>query len=138
VVIPRGWAGGEFGKQIMIAWLPSREAARAIHDALPLIISAGSATVAVVDPSISDREYGEEPGADIATALARHGVEVTVNQLPRSDRSIADTIREHAVARSADLVVMGGYGHSRLREAIIGGVTRDMIANTSVPLLISR
>jgi nucleotide-binding universal stress UspA family protein len=137
VVVPRGWAGGAFGKQIMVAWLPSREAARAIHDAKPFILAAGRATIAVVDPSISDREYGEEPGADIAAALARHGVEVTVDQLPRSDRSVAEAIREHAVSCSADLIVMGGYGHSRLREAIIGGVTRDMIANTSVPLLIS-
>jgi len=137
VVVPRGWTSGIFGEQIMIAWLPSREAARAIHDAMPFILAPGRATVAIVDPSIGDREYGEEPGADIAASLARHGVEVTVDQLPRSDRSVAEAIREHAVACSADLIVMGGYGHSRLREAIIGGVTRDMIANTSVPLLIS-
>jgi nucleotide-binding universal stress UspA family protein len=137
VVVPRDWVGGVFGKQIMVAWHPSREAARAIHDAKPFIRAADRATVAIIDPSISDREYGEEPGADIAAALARHGVEVTVDQLPRSGRSIAEAIREHAVSCSADLIVMGGYGHSRLREAIIGGVSRDMISNTRVPLLIS-
>lgn len=138
LMIPEGWGGKPVGTKVVAAWSPSREASRAVHDALPFIAAAGGVSVAVVDPNVGDRTYGEEPGADIATALARWEVAVTVDRLPGAGQNVAEALLHHADAISADLIVMGGYGHSRLREALIGGVTRDMIATATVPVFFSR
>lgn len=137
VMIPHGWGGRRFGERIVVAWTPAREAARALHDAMALLRGAASVSVAIVDPTIGERSYGEEPGADIAAALARSGVNVTVDRLASGGGGVAATLRGHAKAHGADLIVMGGYGHSRLRQAIFGGVTRDMIAASTVPVLLS-
>lgn len=138
LMVPADWGGKPLGTKVIAAWSPCREAARAIHDALPFITDAGAVSVAVVDPDIGDRTYGEEPGADIATALARWDVAVTVDRLPAAGQNVAEALLHHADALSADLIVMGGYGHSRLREALIGGATRDMIAAATVPVMFSR
>ncbi len=137
LLLPRNWSGGEIGRRVLIAWRPSPEAARAVHDATSFIRSADAVTIVVVDPEIGEREHGEEPGASIAATLVRHGVDVTVDTLPTSGRSVAEQLRFHAVDCSADLIVMGGYSHSVLRESLVGGATREMISETETPLLIS-
>ena len=92
----------------------------------------------VVDPSAASAKNGEEPGADVATYLARHGIEVTVDRLPSAGRRVDEVLNQHAIDTSADLIVMGAYGHTRLRERIFGGVTKAMIEAPMVPVLMVR
>ncbi len=80
---------------------------------------------------------GRVPGTDAAKHVARHGIEADVVDLPLSESSVAATINAYALTSGADLTVMGGFGHSRLREFVLGGVTRELSANTSGPLLLS-
>lgn len=136
-VIPNGWTKGAFGKRVMIAWSPRKEAARAVADAMPFIEAAEAVHVAIVDPETGEDEHGDEPGADVAVALSRHGVRVSVDQLPSSGQSVAGRLVRHAEESGLDMVVMGGYGHWRLREMLFGGVTRDMLRGARVPLLLA-
>jgi nucleotide-binding universal stress UspA family protein len=137
VMVPKGWSGGSFGGRVLIAWTPCKEAARAVADAMPFIEAAESVHVAMVDPATGEDAHGEEPGADLAAALARHRVPVTVDALPSAGQSIAGRLLIHAAECGADLIVMGGYGHWRLRESLFGGVTRDMVRKSEVPLLLA-
>ena len=121
----------------VVAWRPGREATRALHDALPLLRTASTVDVVTVDPKIDEFEHGEIPGADIATHLSRHGLEVNVIAQPRQDDSVAGNVFRHARESGAQLVVAGGYGHSRLREWALGGATRDFLDQLAVPVLFS-
>jgi nucleotide-binding universal stress UspA family protein len=85
----------------------------------------------------SDKEGNNVPGADIGTHLARHGLRVSVQEIVAPDIGIADAILSHAADMSADFMVMGGYGHSRLREFVLGGVTRTILATMTVPVFLS-
>ena len=113
----------------------SRSAARAAADALPFLRRAKVVEVVTVasEPAKSD----EMPGADIAQHLARHGVTVELKRIVTAETDVASTILSHAADSSADFLVMGGYGHSRLREFILGGVTREILASMTVPVLMS-
>jgi nucleotide-binding universal stress UspA family protein len=137
VMVPKGWTGGSFGSRVMIAWTPCKEAARAVADAMPFIEAAESVHIAMVDPETGEDAHGEEPGADLAAALAHHRMPVTVDALPSAGHSIAERLLTHAAECGTDLIVMGGYGHWRLRESLFGGVTRDMIRQSEVPLLLA-
>ena len=137
VMVPKGWSGGSFGNRVMIAWTPCKEAARAVADAMPFIEAAESVHVAMVDPATGADAHGEEPGADLAALLAHHRVPVTVDALPSAGNSVADRLLTHAAECDANLIVMGGYGHLRLRESLFGGVTRDLIRKSEVPLLLA-
>lgn len=92
----------------------------------------------LVDPLEGDEDQGAEPGADAAAYLARHGIKVTVDRLPSQGRTVASVLRRHATDTAADLLVMGAYGHSRLRERIFGGVTSAMIEEPTLPVLMAR
>ena len=118
----------------LIAWKPTREAARAVGDALPLLKAARRATILVVDP---DEEDGAEPGAEIAVHLARHGVDAKVERTVSDGIDVADIILSRAADLDADLLVMGAYGHGRLRELVLGGVTRAILARMTLPVLMS-
>lgn len=122
--------------RVLVAWQPTREATRALHDALPLLHDAAAIDVLVVDPEVGELQHGDEPGADIAAHLARHGLQVRVVRVP-SLQSVGQTILHHAVQTDAQLIVAGGYSHSRLREQIIGGATRELLARSHVPVLFS-
>ncbi len=93
--------------------------------------------VAMVDPVEGQRFHGEEPGADVATFLARHGVKVTVDRLPSENHSTADVLRRHAVDTDAQMLVMGAYGHGPTRELVFGGATRTVLKHMSTPVLLS-
>ncbi|MEY9560113.1 nucleotide-binding universal stress UspA family protein [Sinorhizobium fredii] len=97
-----------------------REAAR---EALEIMESAEEVNVVLVDPSAASAKNGEDPGADVATYLARHGIKGTVDRLPSGGRRVDEVLKQHAIDTYADLIVMGAYGHTRLRERIFGGVT---------------
>ncbi|NRP74791.1 hypothetical protein ILFOPFJJ_05713 [Ensifer psoraleae] len=122
-------------KKILLAWNSTMEAARAAREALEMMESAEEVNVVLVDPSAASAKNGEEPGADIATYLARHGIKVIVDRLPSAGRRVEEVLSQHAIDTSADLIVMGAYGHTRLRERVFGGVTKAMIEAPIVPVL---
>jgi nucleotide-binding universal stress UspA family protein len=121
--------------RVMICWDGGRHAARAIGDAMPFLQRAKAVEVVIVR---DDAGKGDEiPGADIGEHLARHGLTVEVNRIVAADGDVPDTILSHAADAGTDFLVMGGYGHSRLREFILGGVTRTILGSMTVPVLMS-
>lgn len=125
-------------KRVMVAWDARVEASRAVREALDILAAAEEVRVVLVDPVESELDHGAEPGANIAAYLSRHGAKVVVDRLPGMGRSVADVLRGHAVDNAAELIVMGAYGHSRLRERIFGGVTRSILEQPPVPVLLAR
>ena len=120
---------------IMVCWDGSRPATRAIADAMPLLERAGTVEVVIV---INERGKQEDiEGADMGQHLARHGLNVEVQRITRGDLDVADALLSHAADADVDFIVMGGYGHSRLREFVLGGVTRSILRSMVVPVLMS-
>lgn len=117
---------------VLIAWDGSSTATRAIHAALPLLHKSDKITVLVVEKKAGG---DGQPGADIATYLARHGLDVTIDTITNPQTGIADTLLNYVSDHGNDLVVMGGYGHSRMREFLFGGATREILAAMTVPVL---
>jgi nucleotide-binding universal stress UspA family protein len=137
VVVPSGHPVEFPVRHAVVAWKPSRESTRALHDALPMLAAATSIDVVTVDPEVSDRAHGEDPGADVATHLARHDLKVNVVNLPRSGQTVATTLLRHAATTEAHLLIAGGFGHSRLREWVLGGTTRELLQAIHLPILFS-
>lgn len=125
-------------RRIAVAWNGSLEAARAVREALPFMIEAGSADIVLVDPPMDDALGRGEPGAQIAAYLARHGIAVTLHQVPSGGRRTSQTIAAHARELGSEMLVMGAYGHSRLSEWIFGGTTRALLENPPLPILTAR
>lgn len=134
--IPNAGNFATFGKKVLVAWNGKRESARAAHDALPLLKRADKVTVFWINPD-DDGAAGDIPGADLCTALARHGVRSEAATASRPGRNAGETLLDRARETSADLIVMGCYGHSRLKEFILGGVTRHVLEEMSIPVLMS-
>ena len=120
--------------RVMIAWDGSRTASRAVQAAMPLLALARKISVVMVEKAGSDPG---QPGAELATWLARHGLDVELTQIEAPDISVADALLDHAADKSFDLLVMGGYGHSRVREFLLGGATRGMLATMTIPVLMA-
>jgi nucleotide-binding universal stress UspA family protein len=126
------------GANTLIGWTPTRESTRAVHDLLLLLTAPAKVTVLTVQTARPERDTAELPTAGIAEHLARHGLEVTASRTVVSDGlSPADALLDYASDISADLLVVGGYGHSRTREMIMGGATRDLLRHMTVPVLMS-
>ncbi len=121
--------------RVMVCWDGSRNAARATADAMPFLLRAKSIDVVIVSPERTKSD--EIPGADIAHHLARHGLKVSVQRIVSADSDVANTLLSHAADTGMDFIVMGGYGHSRLREFVLGGATRGILAAMTVPVLMS-
>ncbi|MBA1159092.1 universal stress protein [Microvirga mediterraneensis] len=122
-------------RRIILAWDGSGRAARAAADALPLLRTAEAVEVVAV---MGEKDLPTSvTGADIAPHLSRHGVNVTVQTLPALDGDVAETLRTHATLTHAEMIVMGGYVHSRLRELVFGGVTQSLLKQSPVPLFLS-
>ena len=145
-------AGGapRCGHRVLVAWAPTRETVRALRDALPLLAAADA--VELVRMADAGDETGPEPLDAVRAYLQRHGVEATMRTIPRGsapvaggllgagwtpDVPVAEALLSHAADSGADLIVMGGYGHTRLRELALGGVTRTMLQSMTVPVLMS-
>lgn len=124
-------------KRIVLTWRPIREASRALHDAMGFLQAAEQVDVLVVNAEGGELGHGEQPGADVATHLARHGVRANVVQRDARMRPIAAIVLEHARESYAQMIVAGGYGHSRLREWAMGGVTRELLISSPLPVLFS-
>jgi nucleotide-binding universal stress UspA family protein len=137
VVLPNAWHGKTIGDKVLIAWNASREVRRAVSDAMSFLVAAKAVTVLLVDPGKRDR-HNEEPGADIALQLARHGARVDVDRVTSSGASIAQVILGYAVESRSDLLVFGAYSHARLRQRLLGGTARTLLAQMPLPVLVSR
>ncbi|MDM5175665.1 universal stress protein [Massilia sp. DJPM01] len=133
LVLPAAGAIGAIGQRVTVAWNGSAEAVRAITSALPLLRAAAQVDLVVVAGSDRPDRYGEEPGADIALFLARHGVKVDVNVVRGGDDD-GESLLSFAAAKGADLIVMGAFGHSRFREFVLGGTTRTALRSSPIPL----
>lgn len=136
-VLVMPWAG-EFksvGQRVLVAWSATREAARAVADALPLLRAAEKVTVACVNAK--EAAQGVEPGADVALYLARHGVRAEASKLLGSHIDAGNQLLSYAADLAVDLVVMGAYGHSRVSEVVLGGVTRTLMESMTAPVLMS-
>lgn len=125
------------GGRVLVAWNDSRESARAVFDALPLLQRADSVHVLCDGPVAGSAKSAAKPAAAIVTALARSGIACTVTVLEQPPPDITATLLEHAARLGSDLIVMGSYGHSRLREYVFGGATRGMLQRMTVPVLMS-
>jgi nucleotide-binding universal stress UspA family protein len=137
LLAPKGANAAWPPKRVMIAWDSRVEAARAVHEALDFLQGAEETRVVMVDPQ-AHGDSGAEPGADIAAYLARRGLKVTVDRLPSAGHLISDVLTQHAADMQAELIVMGAYGHSRLRERIFGGVTKSMLDKPPLALFLAR
>ncbi len=137
LLVPYIGLGDSIGRRVLVAWDGSREAARAVNDALPLLVDADSVVIALVQHGREIAGGTEMPGANIAAHLAHHGCKVEVDVTRNAGIGIGDTILSRCADISADLLVMGAYGHTRFREMVLGGVTRHILKHMTVPTLLS-
>lgn len=135
LLVPRAGRFPGTSDRILLGWDASREATRALHDALPLLSRASAVTVYTA--AARGRGQHELPSADIAAHLARHGLQVEVEQGADEGLPPGDMLLARAREIGADLLVVGGYGHSRLRETVFGGVTRHLLQRMTLPVLMS-
>lgn len=133
LAIPYIGAPAQIGRKVLVAWNASRESARALSDAMPLLEAADKIEIFAVEP----RGIGDVPGADIAEHLARHGLNITVANTVGLDIDVGDVLLNQVADSGADLIVMGAYGHSRMRELVLGGATRHILGHMTVPVLLS-
>jgi nucleotide-binding universal stress UspA family protein len=136
LVVPYIGAPDSIGKHVLVAWDGSREAGRAVHEAMPFLEQAQAVTVLAINPP----EHADEnriPSADICQHLARHGVNAEAAHIEAHDITVGDMLLSRAADRGADLIVMGAYGHSRFREFVLGGATRNLLEHMTVPVLMA-
>ncbi|MBS8261472.1 universal stress protein [Roseibium polysiphoniae] len=134
LIVPYIGVAQSEAKNVVIGWDGSSTATRAIHAALPLLDKAEKITVLVVEKNVNE---DSQPGAEIATYLARHDLDVTIDVITNPQTGIADTLLNYVSDNGNDLVVMGGYGHSRMREFLFGGATREILKAMTVPVLMA-
>lgn len=135
IVVPYVQTQGAIFNRVMVGWDGSRTAARAIGDAMPVLERAKMIEVFTV--VAGPTKNTELPGIDIGQHLSRHGLKVEVKRIPAEGINVPEAILSHAADISADFMVMGGYGHSRLREYVLGGATRGILASMTLPTLMS-
>lgn len=123
-------------ERIVIAWNESAQALRAVRAAIPLMKEAIEVHIAIIDPPehAADRS---DPGGSLAVMLSRHGISCDIQVMSRSGAKISERLRRHVTETDAQLLVMGGYGHSRFREAVLGGATREMLEHATVPVFMA-
>ena len=135
--LPFGWSVRRLGKRVIIAWDGGREAARSVFDSLPLLVSAEAVRIVSVQGLMEEPVRQFTPGDDIAATLSRHGVSAETTVVRAARGNVKEELKEQALDFAADLTVMGCYGHSRIRERILGGVSRSMLREIPFPLLLS-
>lgn len=136
LVVPEGGLPEALGGRIVVAWNESAEALSAVRKAMPMLAKADLVDIVIIDPPPHGPERSD-PGGRLSQMIARHGARAEVSVLAKTMPRISDVIRRHATDRSADMVVMGAYGHSRFREAILGGATRNMLEGCELPVLLA-
>ena len=137
LLVPKTAPIASKAKRILVGWNGSRESARAVFDAIPLLAAADDVIVVWLEPQTESGRLEEFAGTDICAALARHDVKCRVLHHIRLDRGVGPTLLSLSQEHGADMLVMGCYGHSRLREFILGGATRYVLDHMTVPVLMS-
>lgn len=135
LLVPHAGQFDNIGKRVLIGWDGSMEATRTITSALPLLKCAQMVEIAVINAG--RHAYGARPGAEVALYLDRHGIKSEVIS-HQSDRDIGTALLSLAAERDSDLIIMGGYGHTRFREIVLGSVTRTVLETMTIPVLMSR
>ncbi len=135
LVVPKGWQKGATIHRVILAWDASAQASRAARDAVPILKPSTEIEVLIVTGETKTAR--KALWGDIATHLAARFSNVTTNEIPAQDGNVGRAINNHASLNRFDLVIMGGYGHSRFREWVFGGVTRELLKTTDIPLLLS-
>jgi nucleotide-binding universal stress UspA family protein len=137
LVVPYVGKYPKIGERVLVAWNSSRQASRAVHDALPFLENAKEVHILSVNPTKGETAHGEIPSADISTHLARHGVKARAESINAPDIDVADMLLARLVDEGCDMMVMGAYGHARFRELVLGGVTRQVLDHMTAPVLMS-
>ena len=137
LVVPYAGAFETVGRRTLIAWDGTREATRALNDALPLLAGAEAVTVAFVASQAKELEQQRPALERMVSHLHRHGVAASLEDTWRGDLAVSDILLSRAADLAADLIVSGGYHHSQLREALLGGVSRELLAHMTVPVMMS-
>lgn len=137
LVVPYAGRFASVGERVLVGWNGSREAARAIGDALPVLSRAKRVVVMAANPKTGPHGLGDEPCADIARHLSRHGCKVEASHVVTDVVEPGDSLLNMAADEGCDLLVMGAYGRSRLRELVLGGMTRFILQHMTVPVLMS-
>ncbi|MET3970591.1 universal stress protein [Bradyrhizobium sp. S3.9.1] len=137
IVVPYIQKDGLMLDRMVCCWDGSRAAARAFNDALPLLTRANTVDLLIVLDEKTNRKNKEVRGVEMAKHLARHDVKVRLERIAAPDIDVTSAILSYVADNSGTLIVMGGYGHSKLREVILGGVTRDMLKSMTVPVFMS-
>jgi nucleotide-binding universal stress UspA family protein len=138
LVLPSAGTFAPLGRHVLIAWDGSREATRAIHDALPFLAHAAKVTLLTIHSPADQPPRNTIAGADVALSFARHGVKIDVRALSiEADTPVGDALLSQTADLGCDMIVMGAYAHSRLHEVVLGGATRAMLESMTVPVLLS-
>jgi nucleotide-binding universal stress UspA family protein len=137
LVVPSAGTFDTIGERVIVAWNGSREATRAVHDALPILKKSSRTHVIAINPTGGMAGHGAIPGADICLHLSRHGVNAVCEHIKSEDLNVGQMLLSRAADEDADLIVMGAYGRSRLREMVLGGATRHLLRHMTVPVLLS-
>lgn len=137
LILPSARLPAEPPRRVLVAWNQSLEALAAVRRALPLLQTAETVEITIIDPRRGGPERSD-PGGALTQMLTRHGVRAEIAVLARTAATISDEIARRTTEIGADLIVMGAYGHSRFREAILGGATRNMLEKAGVPVFMAR
>lgn len=136
LVLPDKTTTAAFGTRVVLAWNQSNECLRAARAALPILKAASLVSITIIDPPAHGPERSD-PGGMLSQLLARHGVHAEVSVLAKTMPKTSEVLSRHALDMNADLIIMGAYGHSRFREAILGGTTRNMLEKSEIPVLMA-
>jgi len=136
LVLPEDYSGADFGRRVVVAWNQGNESLTATRAALPILKAATAVDITIIDPPTHGPERSD-PGGMLSQLLARHGVHTEVSVLAKTLPRTSEVLSRHAREIDADLIVMGAYGHSRFREAILGGTTRNMLEMADIPVFMA-
>jgi nucleotide-binding universal stress UspA family protein len=137
LVIPYAGTFTTLGQKVLVAWNGSAQSARAVNDAFPFLRRAESVTILTINPESVRKSKSDRPGQQIAAHLSRHGIKVEPRELAVDTVNVDDAILSQAADEGADLIVMGAYGHPRAREIVLGGATRALFKDMTVPIFMS-
>lgn len=137
LVVPTSGNFDDSGRQVLVAWDGSRESARAVRDAMPLLRAAERVSLLALDPDRQGHMHPDANPAELAAHLARHGVAAEVTEVFFSEKNVGNNLLVHAAQLRADLLVMGAYGHPRLLEFWLGGTTQALLERAAIPVLMS-
>ena len=137
LLIPETYTDKSLGEFVLVAWDGSREASRAVFDSLPLLKCASTVWLHRINSNDESKGHGDDITKDLADSLSRHGIDLELSFSQCNARKVGEELLKVAGDRGADCMVMGGYGHSRMHSILLGGATRYVLQNATIPLFLS-